>query len=400
MRGLYVHIPFCSIKCFYCDFAAFSGQNRAAGRYLEALEREIELRRKGRPDPSFSFDTLYVGGGTPSELSKGQISRLLSLLSRSFGPISRFRESTFEANPESLTEPKLSALAQAGVTRLSLGLQCTQDTLLKSVGRRHTFEDFLDSYRSAKDSGAFALNVDLMYGLPGQSLQDLRDSVRTVLDLDPGHLSLYGLQVEDRTLFGKREVEVNEDLAREMFEAALDLLQGAGYLHYEISNFARPGMESLHNLNYWLGGEYLGLGVGAASFLGGRRSASLDRLEAYLSCVEEGRLPVAEEERLEGKARLGERVMLGLRLVQGMDLSPEIVEVFHPKLEKLVRLGLVERAPGRARLTKPGLFVANQVFQEFVRPFESRGQPLTFDIPVDCDSPKAEAGPTLSNVKG
>lgn len=375
MRGLYVHIPFCSIKCFYCDFAAFSGQGRATERYLGALEREISLRRESGLEGFFRPDTLYIGGGTPSELSKGQISRLLSLLSRSFGPISRFRESTFEANPESLREPKLSVLAEARVTRLSLGLQCTQNTLLKSIGRRHTFEDFLDSYRSAKDSGAFALNVDLMYGLPGQSLQDLCDSVRTVLDLDPGHLSLYGLQVEDRTLFGKREVEVDEDLAREMFEVALDLLQGAGYLHYEISNFARPGKESLHNLNYWQGGEYLGLGVGAASFLGGRRSANLDRLEAYLSCVEDSRLPVAEEERLEGKARLGEGVMLGLRLVQGMDLKLETERAFRPQWEKLVRLGLIEKTPGRARLTKPGLFVANEVFREFVRPFDKEPEP-------------------------
>lgn len=362
MTGLYVHIPFCSVKCFYCDFTAFSGQGKLARRYLAALEAEARLL------PTLVPETLYVGGGTPSELSAEETRELYALLGRAC-PSARFSESTFEANPDSLDAEKLAVLGAAGVTRLSLGLQTADDAELQAVGRRHSFADFVDGFRLARRMGGLDLCVDLMYGLPGQSLASWRETLDRVLSLEPDHLSLYGLQVEDRTLFAKRAVENDEGLEREMYELALELTAAAGFVHYELSNFARPGRESRHNLNYWDDGEYLGLGCGAASHLGGERSTNLDRLPEYLKAVEAGRRPTAETERLSGLAKLGEKAFLGLRRVEGFEPSPELETAFAPAWSRLERDGLVARAGARRRLTREGLFLANVAFSHFVPPF-------------------------------
>ncbi len=359
--GLYVHIPFCSVKCFYCDFAAFSGQGRTARRYLAALEREAGLAPKREPG------TLYVGGGTPSELAAGEIQELFALLARAY-PGACFQEVTFEANPESLDARKLRLLSRAGVTRLSLGLQAADDALLGAIGRRHTVEDFLDVFRAARQEG-LAVNVDLIYALPGQTLESWLAGLRLVLGLEPEHVSVYGLQVEDRTLFAKRGVEADEDLGREMFEAALELLGDAGYRHYEISNFARPGFESLHNRNYWRDGEYIGLGCGAASHLNGERWTSIERLLPYCEALEKGRLPKAESERLTGRRKLGEAALLGLRLLEGLELTPQLEAAFEGEWRELRAEGLLEREGSRARLTREGVFLANRVFRRFVSPF-------------------------------
>ncbi len=361
--GLYVHIPFCSIKCYYCDFAAFSGQNAIARRYLRALETEAGLYKGRRPE------TLYVGGGTPSELSAPELRELFALIGRCF-PDVRFQESTFEANPESLDEEKLSVLREAGVTRLSLGLQTADDALLKSIGRRHTAEDFRRVYRAARAVAGLAVSVDLMYGLPGQTLEGCLKSLDDVLALSPEHVSLYGLQVEDRTLYGKRDVEPDEALCREMFEASLDRLRAAGLRHYEISNFARPGRESLHNRIYWQDGDYIGLGCSAASYLAGERWSNADRLTVYCDAVEAGRSPAAQRERLQGREKLGERAFLGLRLVEGFVPGRELEEAFAPQWARLAARGLVERRGAVVKLTREGVFLANQAFSEFVPPFD------------------------------
>lgn len=359
--GLYIHVPFCSVKCFYCDFTAFSGQGRIAARYLAALEAEARL------SPPLEFETLYVGGGTPSELSAAEIQALLAGAGRG-----RWREATFEANPESLDEPKLEALRRGGVDRLSLGLQTADDALLKSIGRKHDFAQFSKVYRAARRLGGFSIGVDLMYGQPGQSLESCLSSLEVVLALEPDHLSLYGLQVEDRTLFAKRGVETDEELGRAMFDASLDRIAAAGLVHYEISNFARPGHRSAHNLNYWRDGEYLGLGCGAASFIGGVRSSNLERLNEYCATVEAGRRPTAESESLSGKSRLGERAMLGLREIEGFEAGPELEAAFAAEFDGLERRGLVRREGPRRRLTRDGLFLANEAFREFVAPFKER----------------------------
>lgn len=366
MTGLYVHVPFCAVKCFYCDFAAFSGQQKQVERYLAALEAEAALR-----DGPAAPETLYVGGGTPSELSAGQAADLFTRLARAY-PSARFREVTFEGNPESLGDGLLAVLAEAGVTRLSIGLQTADDGLLKSVGRRHTADDFARVFRAARAAGIPALSVDLMHGLPGQTLEHLRSTLDFVLDLDPEHVSIYGLHVEDRTLFSKRGVETDEELGRAMQELSIARLTGAGLEHYEISNFAKPGRRSAHNLNYWRRGEYAGLGCSAASFLGGVRSTNAEKLEPYLKAVESGRIPAEESERPEGLEALGEEAFLGLRMIDGFVPSAALRAAFAGPWEALKDRGLVREDGALWRLTAEGAHVANDVFSEFVAPFGVR----------------------------
>lgn len=351
------------MKCFYCDFAAFSGQKKQVERYLAALEAEAALL------PPRSPETLYVGGGTPSELDAAQCSALFERLRRAY-PGARLAESTFEGNPESLDAEKLAVLARAGVTRLSIGLQTADDELLKSVGRRHTAADFARVFRLARAAGIPALSVDLMYGLPGQTLSSLRATLDFVLSLDPEHISLYGLQVEDRTLFAKRGVETDEDLGREMYESAIAALARTGLEHYEISNWAKPGHRSLHNVNYWRRGEYLGLGCSAASFLGGVRSSNEEKLAPYVAAIEAGRRATAEAEAPAGLEALGEEAFLGLRLIEGFAPGADLRAAFAGPWAVLKARGLAREDGKLWRLTPDGVFVANDVFKEFVPPFQ------------------------------
>jgi len=385
VSGLYVHLPFCSIKCAYCGFAAFSGQGRSVPRYLGALEREAGFF------PEFQPRTLYLGGGTPTELKTEELAALFEILSRRYGDLHALQEASVEANPESLALDKLELFKRSGVSRVSLGLQVSQERLLKTIGRRHCWEDFLAAFRGGMERG-FSMNVDLMLGLPGQGTADAMETLERVLDLEPHHLSLYSLYVEDKTLFSKRGVVVDEDLAREMLSASMDRLLRAGYLHYEISNFARPGHESLHNLNYWEDGRYLGLGCGAAGHLDGERYQNEDRLERYLSRVESGERPVAFRETLTGRRKLGETMMLGLRKTAGLAVTSEMEREFGGTIRNLAALGLLSveedgeghmrpthlptgrgaaaRRRRRIRLSREGLFLGNAVFREFVEPEE------------------------------
>lgn len=365
--GLYVHIPFCAVKCFYCDFVAFSGKGGEVSRYLEALRTEASLY------PSLAPDTLYIGGGTPTELSAFELDSLLRDIGKAYGPFSSFSEATIEANPESTTPEKLDVLALAGITRVSFGLQTAQDDLLKSIGRRHTFDDFVRTFRWARARG-FSVNVDLMCGLPGQTLGQASVSLARVLALEPDHLSVYGLSVEDRTLFKKRSLAVDEEQVRAMLTDATERLAGAGYHHYEISNFARPGQESRHNINYWRNGRYLGLGCGAAGHLDGKRYKNEEVFGRYLSRVAAGERPVAESERLGGKERQGETMLLGLRLLEGFPLASAMRESFRTEISRLLDRGLLDLIPTAGvptlKLTREGIFLANDVFREFVAPFE------------------------------
>ena len=351
------------MKCFYCDFTAYSGQNKLADRYLEALEAEAALH------PAIAPDTLYVGGGTPSELTASQIKNLFAVIKKAY-PGPAFRESTFEGNPESLDEEKLAVLAREGVTRLSIGLQTADDALLPAIGRRHTAANFAAVFNSARRAGISALSVDLMYGLPGQSLDSLRATLDFVLALDPEHISLYGLQVEDRTLFAKRGVEEDSDLGREMFELSLVRLAAAGLEHYEISNFAKPGRRSAHNINYWERGEFVGLGCSAASYYGGTRSSNECRLQPYLEGVEAGRRALSESETPSGRDATGEEALLGLRLVSGFEPSARLRMSFAPEWASLKARGLVREKNGLWMLTREGIFLGNEAFRLFVPPFD------------------------------
>jgi len=369
LTGLYAHIPFCSVKCFYCDFAAYSGQNKLADRYLGALEAEAALHPAAVPD------TLYVGGGTPSELTAAQISALFQRLRRAY-PRSRFAESTFEGNPESLDAQKLAALAREGVTRLSIGLQTADDALLPAIGRRHTAAEFTEMFKAARRAGIPALSVDLMFGLPGQTVDSLRATLDHVLALAPEHVSLYGLQVEDRTLFAKRGVEEDSELGREMFDLSMEALAAAGLEQYEISNYARPGHRSAHNINYWTRGEYIGLGASAASYYGGVRSANEDRLKPYLDGIDAGRRILSESEAPEGRDAIGEEALLGLRLVEGFAPSAALRAAFAPEWDALKSRRLARERDGLWMLTREGIFLGNEAFRLFVPPFDREEAPV------------------------
>ena len=363
-RGLYIHIPFCKQKCNYCDFASYAGQEERIDAYLSALGHEAALNKE------IACKTLYVGGGTPSLLADHQLRRLAKVIRKNFTPITSFEESTFEANPESLTPAKIAVLRELGFNRLSLGLQSFNDEELKTLGRVHNAQQFLAAYQAARAGGFTNINVDLMAGLPGQTLESFTDSLRRLLDLRPEHISVYGLQIEAGTPFFARGVVCDQGLMRHMLETTHAQLTAAGYHHYEISNYALPGKEALHNTNYWQNGEYVGLGCAAASYRNGKRKQNTSDLNEYIFDMEGGKTPIVFSERLRGKQREGETLMLALRQLDGVELTPEQTELFGTEIEKHIQNGLLTRMDKKVKLSNEGLYLANEVMRSFVAPFE------------------------------
>lgn len=362
MPGLYIHIPFCRKKCGYCDFASTAGTGRIDA-YLEALEKEASAYRR----LAGSFDTLYIGGGTPSLLSPAQLEKLFSITAALTGPAGRLAEATFEANPESLDAEKAGLLRRRGMNRVSLGLQASQDRLLRGLGRIAMSGDFARAYKALRAAGFDNINADLMSGLPGQSLADFRESLDWLLALRPEHVSLYALEVHEGTPFYRDGVKEAPDAAVEMYEAAAVALEAAGLARYEISNFARTGRQCLHNLNYWEQGSYLGLGAAAASYLDGERRTNTGDLETYVASTAASGIPAAgSRETLTGRARRAEKIMLGLRKTGGVELESDIIKEFSVEIDRLLGQGLIERT-GRVIKIKSGrLYLSNAVFREFV----------------------------------
>ncbi len=365
MNGIYIHIPFCSGKCYYCGFTSFPGRKNRYAEYVKALSEEMRFFR------GYGADTLYLGGGTPTELPAGLIDEILSAVEKNFRSVRGFRESCVEANPESLSGDKIEVLRGFGISRISLGLQCVQDGLLKSLGRRHSFADFERVFRALRSAGFLNINVDLMTAFPGQTMEDFKESLSYACSIGADNISFYSLQVEEKTVFYKRGVQSDGDAARSMFDWAADKLSSGGYAHYEISNFAKPGKESQHNLIYWDGGEYLGLGCGASGYVNGERKTNPCGLDEYMKPLLEGRLPEpAVVERLAGKEKLGETILLGLRKIRGIEVGRDMEREFGREFAKLKEAGLIEFDGKKARLTKEGIYLGNIVFREFVPPFE------------------------------
>ncbi len=363
-RGLYIHIPFCKRKCNYCDFASFCGKESQIDAYLGALAHEAVLYKET------GCNTLYVGGGTPSILNDGQLHRLAKIIRKNFCSVSQFKESTFEANPESLTQSKTDTLRALGFNRLSIGLQSFNHAELKILGRIHTAEQFMQAFQAARQSGFENINVDLMAGLPGQTLSSFTSSLQRVLELRPEHLSVYGLQIEEGTPFFERGVVCDQSLMRTMLEKAHELVCAGGYHHYEISNYALPGKESLHNLNYWQYGEYIGLGSAAASYRLGKRKQNTPSLEEYIFDLENGKTPIVFTEKLTGQAKEGEKLMLAFRMLDGVELTEEQHRYFGAEIDKHIQKGLLCQAGKKVKLTREGLYLANEVMRSFVAPFE------------------------------
>ncbi|HEY3297988.1 MAG TPA: radical SAM family heme chaperone HemW [Armatimonadota bacterium] len=379
-ESIYVHIPFCVSKCLYCDFTSYPGKDHLIGEYVEALKSEIRLYASRFPGTHIS--TVYFGGGTPNVLKPEQLGEILDELKGSF-EFDAGAEISTEANPgisggadEGVYPFRL--LRDSGFNRLSLGIQSFNDDELRLLGRAHNSAQAVQGFRSARESGFDNISIDLMYGIPVQSLDSWRKTLDDALALDSEHISLYSLTVEEGTPFsamqgaGKLELP-GDDLEADMYEEAILRLTAGGYTHYEISNFAKPGRECRHNMTYWRNEGYFGFGAGAVSYLDGVRTANISQIEEYIEKVKSGETPAASSESLAARESMGETMFLGLRTMKGIDcrvfenrygISPD--GVFGTKLAAMVSRGLVERTHGFIRLTERGLMLANEVFAEFV----------------------------------
>lgn len=375
IEGLYIHIPFCATKCKYCDFTSFSRcSEEIQTKYVEALEKEAVFRKKNL---DIFLKSIFIGGGTPTCLSGGLLERLLLCVKQNFKLQDQI-EISVEANPGTINKEKLQVLRGNGVNRISLGVQAFDQKLLTNLGRIHTPQEAREGFYLAREVGFANINLDLMYGLPGQTLAQWENSLQNVLDLNPEHISLYQLKIEEGTPLARQLIrgeiqELSDEVALQMYQLAKKNLTKAGYEHYEISNYARPGYRCIHNQMYWLTKPYLGLGVGAHSYLSAQRIANTDDLTDYIESWQNGIKPPFVEEFLSLPITMSEFMFMGLRLLDGIDLeefklrfSQDPQVVFKDAIDKCLNLGLVEFAGQKLKLTAQGVTLGNLVFQEFL----------------------------------
>jgi len=376
--SLYLHIPFCIRKCSYCDFTSFDQPLISPASYVELLLKELRLR-SGSLEPHV-VATLYFGGGTPSLLSPAQICSLLDAIKNHF-IVAKDVEITLEANPGTVTLASLEGYLGAGVNRLSIGIQSLDDRQLKVLGRIHSAADARTAFESARAAGFSNISIDLMHGLPGQTLDAWQGTLQEAVAMKPEHISVYGLSIEAGTPFALKAEQgalhlPEEELAAAMFELTAAALCSAGYEHYEISNFARPGCRSRHNQVYWQRGNYLGFGAGAHSFLNvpgyGKRWENPATLAEYAAAVSNKNL-ADRGVALTEKEAMAEFMFLGLRLLEGVDkeefvrqFGRELEEAFPKVVGKFCERGLLQEQGTMLRLTSKGLLLANLVMQEFV----------------------------------
>ncbi len=370
--GVYVHLPFCPYLCPYCDFAKWPMRASSAKHYLTALYAELQSC------PQEPAATVFLGGGTPNAYDAGSIARLLARIETHFPPLSDQREVSIEVNPELVSDGDLEVYQAAGITRLSIGVQSFDSQEMIVLGRKHTAEQVHGVVNAARAAGIASISIDLMFGIPRQTVQSWQRSLEETIRLCVDHVSAYGLTVEAGTPFAawqaREPLAFFDDTAEaELYAVAIETLAGAGYEQYEISNFARPGHRCKHNENYWANGEYLGLGVGAASYRGGVRSVHTRSLTAYIDAALSGQAIPSDAERLDGIKRTGEAIMLALRTAQGVELQEfkerygiDVLEHYAPVVSRFSEAGLLERTDDSMRLTERGRFVANDVCGAFV----------------------------------
>lgn len=374
--SLYLHIPFCHTRCYYCDFNTYAGILPLRELYVRALLNEIALAGEGaryaggRPRRA---RTIFFGGGTPSLLTVAQVRRLLDACRVAF-MLDEDAEITLEANPGTLTREQLVGLRQAGINRLSLGSQSFDAELLRTLGRIHTPEEITGAVSAARAAGFTSINLDFMFGLPGQTMQHWQETLEQALALRPEHLSLYSLIIEEGTPFFDwtregRIIPGDEDLCADMYEYADERLQAAGYVNYEISNWSLPGHQSRHNLTYWRNLPYIGMGAGAHSFFTGKRFSNERDPQRYINTLKKRQLPVVESEMIEKEQEMSETAFLALRTAEGLHL-PTFEERFATpfasfvgnRLHLVEEAGLLEQADGWLRLSKRGRLLGNEVF--------------------------------------
>ncbi|GKV68031.1 coproporphyrinogen III oxidase [Sporosarcina sp. NCCP-2716] len=376
MRGIYIHIPFCHQICHYCDFNKVFFENQPVDAYIESIEQELSILKQSGADFSM-VETVFFGGGTPTALTAPQLDRLLEIV-HSYVDVRSLTEFSTEANPDELTEEKLRVLKNGLVSRLSLGVQSFDAGLLKKIGRSHSPEQAVQVIGSARKNGFHDISIDLIYALPGQTQTQWDATLDRALELELPHYSAYSLIIEPKTVFynlmNKGRLPLpGEDEETVMFAKLIDRMQQAGRRQYEISNFAVPGKESVHNMIYWENDEYAGIGAGAHGYLNGIRYANIAPLKRYMSAVSEGRLPRIEEHEVTLQEQMEEEMFLGLRKTEGVSAARfeekfgrPLEEVYGTVLDELAEKDLTERHGTRIRLTRNGIFKGNEAFQQFL----------------------------------
>ena len=380
--GIYIHIPFCIQKCYYCDFVSFVNKESYIKKYVQTLKNEIDSYDLSK----YNITTIYIGGGTPSVVPSKEIGNILDKIKEKIKKNSTKWEDieiTIEINPGTVDKQKLQDYIRFGINRLSIGLQSTNNKLLKEIGRIHTFEEFLTTYKLAKEAGFKNINIDLMIGLPNQRIEDIKESLNKIIKLNPTHISIYSLIVEEGTkikkLLDNNKLKLpDEELERQMYWYVKNTLELHGYNHYEISNFAKEKKESKHNMNCWEQKEYIGLGCAAYSYLNDIRYGNTISIEKYINIkdfknqkeIEEIRV-IDEVQNLEDKEK--EYMLLGLRKIKGVSIQKfkekyiqNPIYLFKKELEKLVNEDLLVIDGDYIRLTNKGLDLANIVWIQFV----------------------------------
>lgn len=379
--AIYIHIPFCVRKCLYCDFLSAPASDETREQYVQALCREIREERKSYVN--YKIETIFLGGGTPSLLSGEQLDRILGTVFDAY-QVADDCEISMEVNPGTVTKEKLKAYKRAGVNRLSIGMQSAVEEELQSLGRIHSSEDAFDTYELAIKTGFNNINIDLMSAIPGQTIESWKESLKRILDLEPApaHVSAYSLIIEEGTPFFENTPTLpDEDTEREMYKITNDILSEAGYLRYEISNYAKPGFACRHNCTYWERGSYAGFGIGAASLVEQVRFSNTrnlkDYLEKYLKnatvAIKENRQELSVEEQMEEFMFLGLRMMRGVSAGKFSDLFGKTIEQVYPGIvEKYCRQGLLQKIPEqgsgevRIALTERGIDVSNVIMADFL----------------------------------
>lgn len=367
---LYIHIPFCVRKCEYCDFLSGPAGKQEQREYMEALFSEIDGTEKFE---DYEVSTIFIGGGTPSVLPGEWIEELMEKVKNHF-PVRTDGEISIEANPGTVDESKLQSYRRAGINRISFGCQSGDDEELKMLGRIHTWEEFLESFSLARAAGFSNINVDLMSGLPGQSLSSWEESLEKVAKLQPEHVSAYSLIIEEGTPFALKKLNLpDEEEERKMYEKTHEILESYGYHQYEISNYGKPGKECLHNIGYWQRKEYLGLGLGSASLIQEKRFHNTGKMEGYLAKSDKVGEIREDIEKLTRENQMEEFMFLGLRMLEGVSekefqekFGTDLKNIYGDVIKKYIQLGLLEQKGDRLYLTRRGISVSNPVLADFL----------------------------------
>ncbi|WP_419748055.1 radical SAM family heme chaperone HemW [Clostridium perfringens] len=372
--SLYIHIPFCAQKCLYCDFPSFARKDHLRKAYIEALNKEIiSLREKHN---NLEINTIFIGGGTPSVLEADELECLLKEVAKL--NMAKNVEYSMECNPGNLTEEKLEVMKKYGVNRISMGLQAKQDNLLKGLGRIHNYKTFKENFLLAKKVGFNNINVDLMFGLPNQRLNEWEETLREIIYLEPAHISAYSLIIEEGTAFynlyenDKLKLPTEEE-ERKMYHLAKKILEKNGFNQYEISNYAKEGKECRHNLAYWNMDNWIGVGSAAASYINGKRIKNISSVEKYINSINEKREAVEEIINNSKNDNMEEFMFMGLRKINGIDenefknrFSMNINDVYGEILNKYIDEGLLIRESGRIFLSEKGIEISNIIMADFL----------------------------------